>query len=295
MGSCFRKGKKLIEVDIEPVLYYRDLIYEGVHSKIYKCCRCVENHQPLGTHHVQKCIFYKKPSNDDELILKMVTDIKEYDNEVLLLSELKDEPHIVNIIGCNPKQHYIITELIHEDLFEWTSHHTATPEQFWIILLNLIKAIKECHSHHIVHSDIKLENIGIEDDNRFYLSLLDFGVSIKLDERVEYYRTFNLYGSQHYTSPEVIKNKAIHRDDMYCIDYWQLGIVLYILLVKRYPFEGHSTNSIQKRIIKGQLKWKAQIDSKCQSVIADLLKIDPKERLNFDTIDEDEWIKDYII
>ena len=102
-------------------------------------------------------------------------------------------------------------------------------------LAQMALAIKYLHENHILHRDIKLNNILIDEFGHFKLS--DFGISTKLgeDKLAE-----TSVGTPYYLSPEIITNIPYdHKSDI-----WMFGCTLYELTTGRKPFEGESLQEI---------------------------------------------------
>jgi len=92
-------------------------------------------------------------------------------------------------------------------------------------------AIKYLHEQKILHRDIKLNNILIDDNN--ILKLSDFGISKKLEQDNF---TQTAVGTPYYLSPEIITNTPYdHKSDI-----WMFGCTLYELAMGSRPFEGES-------------------------------------------------------
>lgn len=172
-------------------------------------------------------------------------------------------------------------------------------------MYQLILAIKKCHKHNIIHVDIKLENIGLLYKNDLYhLKLLDFGGSKKIDLQSK--NQINLYLSDfevspHYIPPEILNNVTILQKDLVYLDFWELGVIMYILMYGIYPYYGKSDNAIFKNITKGKRYKKIKEPQfreyakhqeyenyqECNELIECLLNLDYKKRLNLDVLKTD--------
>jgi len=95
------------------------------------------------------------------------------------------------------------------------------------ILNQLASAINHCHSKNIIHCDIKPENIMIDENNN--VTLIDFGLSKIYSKKLLEFSC----GTPAYMAPECLMKKYTDKCDV-----WSFGIILYILMTGRLPFEG---------------------------------------------------------
>ena len=107
--------------------------------------------------------------------------------------------------------------------------------------MQTVNALKYCHRHGIIHRDMKLENILIND--RMNIRLIDFGLcAIRTDENDYFY---DEVGTARYTAPEILEGGGYNES----VDVWGIGIILFMLLTGKYPFDGSKRKSIFKRIM----------------------------------------------
>lgn len=104
----------------------------------------------------------------------------------------------------------------------------------------LVVAIGHLHSRDIVHRDLKLENILI--DEKGNMQIIDFGLAKVLKEKDA---TFTVAGTQTYMAPEIL-NKTGHNKS---VDWWALGVIVYALANRSFPFSGPAS------IKNGELKF----------------------------------------
>jgi serine/threonine protein kinase len=97
----------------------------------------------------------------------------------------------------------------------------------------VLSAISACHLLNICHRDLKLENILISKDGK-KIKVIDFGLSVKTDEDGS--GITGCSGTFYYFAPEVAKNYWSKYEYSKKCDIWSLGIMMYILLKKSYPY-----------------------------------------------------------
>jgi serine/threonine protein kinase len=90
-----------------------------------------------------------------------------------------------------------------------------------------------CHSHKLIHRDLKLENILLANSKERLVKIVDFGIAgMAINMNVE---KMNV-GSLKYMAPEILS--GLSRSIGPAIDVWALGIILYVLVCGELPFSG---------------------------------------------------------
>ncbi|CAM0140005.1 hypothetical protein VKS41_007324 [Umbelopsis sp. WA50703] len=145
----------------------------------------------------------------------------------------------------------------------------------------LIDAIKYCHSHRVVHRDLKLENILL--DAQWNVKLCDFGFTRECETR-KMLETF--CGSLAYAAPEVIMRKKYSGPEA---DIWSLGIVLYTLLTGELPFDDDHEPTMQDKILHLDYEIPDYLSEESQQLIDGILRLDPTQRLSIYGILDHPW------
>ena len=130
----------------------------------------------------------------------------------------------------------------------------------------IIVAISHCHSKNIVHRDIKPENILLENTESgtdSLIKIIDFGTSITFDPSKKLQQTI---GTPYYIAPEVLLQKY----DSKC-DIWSCGVILYILLCGKPPFDGNNDDEILRAVDKAKVEYKDAVWKKISDEGKDLL------------------------
>ena len=138
------------------------------------------------------------------------------------------------------------------------------------------------HSAHIVHRDIKAENILF--DSQGNLRLIDFGLSNFFDSPGSaLFRTG--CGSPEYSAPEIIENKEYTTS----VDIWSAGIILYAMFTGRLPFHGVNPIETFRQITTQDPFFPLGMPSDVQSIISGLLNKDPTMRFTIEDIRSHPW------
>jgi carbon catabolite-derepressing protein kinase len=104
----------------------------------------------------------------------------------------------------------------------------------------LISGIEYSHKLKIVHRDLKPENVLLDDD--LNVKIADFGLSNRIEDG-DFLKTS--CGSPNYAAPEVIRGGLYTGPE---IDVWSCGVILYVMLCGRLPFEDDDVQTLFTKI-----------------------------------------------
>lgn len=133
-----------------------------------------------------------------------------------------------------------------------------------------ILALKYLHDKHILHRDLKTQNLFLTAENR--LKVGDFGISRVLDSTCALAKT--CIGTPYYMSPEVCSERPYS----WASDIWSMGCVLYELYMLRVPFEAQSIRQLMQRIVRGLIPRCTRAPAEMQQLCFELMSRDPKQR-----------------
>lgn len=145
----------------------------------------------------------------------------------------------------------------------------------------IICAVEYCHRHKIVHRDLKPENLLI--DSQKNVKIADFGLSNIMTDG-NFLKTS--CGSPNYAAPEVISGKLYAGPE---VDVWSCGVILYVLLVGRLPFDDDYIPALFKKIAAGTFHIPGYISPGAARLIRAMLQVHPVHRITIREIREDPW------
>lgn len=142
------------------------------------------------------------------------------------------------------------------------------------LVLQILNALAYVHQHGIIHRDIKPANIMVRPDYRIALS--DFGIAHR--NASELTQVGELLGSPLYMSPEQLRGLEIdQRTDLFAV-----GVVLYLMLTKRKPFNADSLAALMLKILHEEPPLASEINSTLSgafdTVLGQALEKDPQRR-----------------
>lgn len=137
----------------------------------------------------------------------------------------------------------------------------------------IFSAIEFIHDHRIIHRDIKAENFLYSQDGT--VKLVDFGLAVTVETPSQSF--VDVVGSPHYMAPEMLNRKY-----SYPVDLWSSGVLLYLMLYGRYPFDGDTDDQILRGVKSGNVNWVNSDFNPSPQVLDFLMKliqVDPDKRL----------------
>ncbi len=200
-------------------------------------------HVMLGKTVAVKVIRHELVTSDDV--------VRRFQREARAASTL-DHPNIVTVYDLGQADDgtlYIAMEFIEgSSLKEAIRRDGPIPHGRAVeILRQVASALSVAHQRHIIHRDLKSQNLMLATgvDGRVTVKLVDFGIAKTFDEPVQLTEAGFVLGTPHYMSPEQAAGKAVdHRADLY-----SLGVILYEMLVGDVPFSDASTTSILVKLV----------------------------------------------
>lgn len=181
--------------------------------------------------------------------------LKKFETEAQAVARLS-HPNIVNIydVGMEDGINYIVMELAEGiTLKEYIRKKGyLSPKETVEISTQIASAISHAHKNHIIHRDIKPQNILVSDTG--VIKVTDFGIA-KATSSNTVTSTATAMGSVHYISPEQAKGRFCDEKS----DIYSLGITMYEMVTGHVPFDHENGVTIALMHLQNEITPPSQI------------------------------------
>ncbi|KAI5716045.1 hypothetical protein M8J77_026506 [Diaphorina citri] len=153
-----------------------------------------------------------------------------------------------------------------------------TEETIHLYAFELGLALDYLKTKHIIHRDIKLDNILLDEEGHAHIT--DFNIATVLEENQ---LATSMSGTKPYIAPEIF---LVATDEVlgysYSVDWWSLGVTLFEILARGRPFDIHSNTSVKdvKAIIYSPVHYPTAWSESTKHLLSQLLCTDPAQRLS---------------
>eukprot|EP00727_Mastigamoeba_balamuthi_P004415 m51a1_g13972 putative calcium calmodulin-dependent protein kinase type 1 (378) ;mRNA; f:990234-991990 len=213
--------------------------------------------------------------------------------EVEILRSL-DHPNIVKLrdVFQTRRRVYLVMEYLSggELMQRVRSRQVMGEPEAAHVVGGVLEAVKYLHSRHIVHRDLKLENIVYESSAPGSpVKLTDFGFAKMMDAKGV---LDTPCGSPLYVAPEIVREEPYDQS----IDMWSAGVVLYTLLCGYPPFYDDDERKVMEMIVHGEFAWPdprvVPLSESVRHLVSSLLRVVPSERLSAETALQHRWFRE---
>ena len=246
----------------------------------------------------------------------------DFKNEIVLQSMLR-HPNIISLrdVLCLKDHVYVMMEIASGgDLFaRVTKTHGLDEQTARFYFRQLMTGVAYCHSHHVVHRDLKLENVMLANSKNGktqVLKIIDFGfaknVAISRVRKWRHYKPGHdhlnckaVIGTMKYVAPEMLDDNLY---DGMKSDIWACGVILYLMVYCSYPFnvgdnggiggagQGSSRASLRlkKQLEAAKLQFKRDeqkpSSKQFQSLLKSMLNKNPASRFTYKDVLRHPWM-----
>ncbi|PVH91077.1 serine threonine protein kinase SNF1p [Periconia macrospinosa] len=235
----------------------------------------------LATHQVSGQKVALKIINRKRLVTRDMAGRIEREIQYL---QLLRHPHIIKLytVITTATEIIMVLEYAGGELFDYiVNHGRLKEEKARKFFQQIVCAVEYCHRHKIVHRDLKPENLLLDDN--FNVKIADFGLSNIMTDG-NFLKTS--CGSPNYAAPEVISGKLYAGPE---VDVWSCGVILYVLLVGRLPFDDEYIPTLFKKIAAGNYSIPSYLSSGSVNLIKRMLMVNPVHRITVAEIRQDPW------
>ncbi|KAF3922464.1 hypothetical protein AA313_de0207500 [Arthrobotrys entomopaga] len=232
-------------------------------------------HQTSGQKVALKIINRRKLANRDMA--------GRVEREIQYLQLLR-HPHIIKLYSVitTPTEIIMVIEYAGGELFDYIVKHGRMDEtQSRRFFQQIICAVEYCHIHKIVHRDLKPENLLLDDN--LNVKIADFGLSNIMTDG-NFLKTS--CGSPNYAAPEVISGKLYAGPE---VDVWSCGVILYVMLCGRLPFDDDYIPTLFKKIAQGTYHIPTYLSRESVALLKKMLVVNPVNRITVAEIRQDPW------
>ncbi|KAI8820698.1 uncharacterized protein EV422DRAFT_567593 [Fimicolochytrium jonesii] len=233
---------------------------------------------PKITPAIKQASAQKDGEGDEFKELRIVREVA-----IMLLLE---HPHIASLyeVVLQDDHYYMFLEYVDGgQMLEYMITHGKLKEKHARrFMRQIISAIDYCHQNSIVHRDLKIENILIDKEGT--IKLIDFGLS-NMYAPTQQLQTF--CGSLYFAAPELLSAKAYTGPE---VDLWSLGVILYVLVCGKVPFDDVSMPVLHAKIKAGVVQYPSHLSESCKHLLSRLLVTQPSRRATMAELKSHAWV-----
>ena len=271
------KGMEIDDADVENLIN-DELLYISFDNSKFNILNYVNQYEiikPIKSGGYGEVLLGKNVLTNKIISIKRINikgfstnDLYNFSRETLYLSNLKHK-NIIKMYCSYQYKDYLynvmdyaeggeLTQLINSDI--------EIPEnKIKDIFKQIIEGVKFIHGKNVIHRDLKPNNILFLDKEKTHVVIIDFGISgisNGLNKEIIQAGTFK------FTPPEILSKNNFQSSNK--IDIWSLGVILYLMYFKKYPFDGENNKEIRKKVERDELKF--PIGIKIRKSLVNLLR-----------------------
>ncbi|XP_033244019.1 serine/threonine-protein kinase polo-like [Drosophila miranda] len=262
-----------------------DRLFDSNQRRTYKRMRF------FGKGGFAKCYEIIDVETDDVFAGKIVSkklmikhNLKEKTAQEITIHRSLNHPNIVKFHSYfeDVQNIYIVLELCKKrSMMELHKRRKSITEfECRYYIYQIIQGVKYLHDNRIIHRDLKLGNLFLND--MLHVKIGDFGLATRIEYEGERKKT--LCGTPNYIAPEILTKKG----HSFEVDIWSIGCVMYTLLVGQPPFETKTLKDTYSKIKKCEYRVPSYLRKPAADMVISMLQPNPESRpaigqlLNYD-------------
>lgn len=212
--------------------------------------------------------------------------------EALLQAHLKLEgtgaaSGLAGVVEGTGGRRYLLLEGHHGDLHAYVRARRRLREpEARRLFRQAARAVATCHEYGVVLRDLKLRKFVFADEARTRLRLESLEDAVIVDKEND--KLTDRRGCPAYVAPEVLRSGRAYSGK--AADIWSLGVLLYTMLVGRYPFNDAEHASLFAKISRGQFAVPECLSPRARCLIRSLLRKEPSERPDAEDVPLHPWL-----
>ncbi|KAM3160988.1 Non-specific serine/threonine protein kinase [Lachancea thermotolerans] len=203
------------------------------------------------------------------------------------LGQILYHPHICRLFEmCTMSNHfYMLFEYVSGgQLLDYIIQHGSLRERSARkFARGIASALQYLHLNNIVHRDLKIENIMISTSGE--IKIIDFGLSNMFNPKKQLH-TF--CGSLYFAAPELLKACPYTGPE---VDVWSFGVVLYVLVCGKVPFDDENSSVLHEKIKQGKVEYPQHLSIEVISLLSKMLVVDPSKRATLKQVVNHQWMQ----
>jgi serine/threonine protein kinase len=261
------------QFQLSDVYELREVVGSGSYGNILKARHRLTG-EDVAIKIIPKCILQEAPS------------LHHFESEVKTLSPI-NHPLIGRIFDVfeESDSYSIVSEYSTCDLLTYVNRTRGVVErECKTLFAQLVCAVGFLHDEcHIVHRDLKLENVLL-DRNR-NIRLIDFGFAKSFVDGGDVFSS--RCGSPAYVAPEVVTGQPYTT----AVDVWSLGVMLYAMATGELPFNAIDSDVMLQQIAWGQPHFPCFLSDNLTSLLVAMLEKDAGRRITLAQIRVHPWLE----
>lgn len=247
----------------------------------------------LGQGHFGKVLLAEHSKSKHKVALKTITKLSiletndfemlTIEKRVLMVASEYGHPFLVHLDACFTSDQHICYALEYVQAGDLMSHihlELFSENRCIFYAACVILGLEFLHEIGVMYRDLKLDNIMMLSDG--YVKLGDFGLC--KTNMWHGTKTSTFCGTPEFIAPEILQFPSYNRS----VDWWELGVLIYEMMLGEAPFDGADENEIFHSIVYDDVVLPSYLSTPARNIIFQLLEKNPAARLGSGVTDAQE-------